>query len=266
MAGDPAGPDPPGQLPDVRVSSVHVREKAVQGRVSVKILMLNLCMGICVCFSARKKTGMVGHLGPDGRMLPLLPRGDPDKPRPPPRFSVVDMPKEDLHKQREIKEVDKKKEKEKENKNKAEEEKDEKDTKGGSEKKSIYTCVGKAFKPLNINNFLFIFPEDPLAAADDRREEYRDAAREDTGREEENQAPPLLDRREEEEIDDEERRQMEEEKRVVEEGRARLELEDERAEDIDDRRAMEADPGQIPPANDDNGKCFDASFSINDDF
>ncbi len=147
LAGDPAGPDPPGQLPDVRVSSVHVREKAVQGRASVIILTLYLCMGICVCFSARKKTGMVGHLGPDGRMLPLLPRGDPDKPRPPPRFSVVDMPKEDLHKQRAIKEVDKKKGKDKENKDKAEEEKDEKDTKGGSEKKSTYLHLrGKSVK------------------------------------------------------------------------------------------------------------------------
>ncbi len=90
---------------------------------------------------------MVGHLGPDGRMLPLLPRGDPSKPRPPPRFSVVDMPKEDLHKQRAIKEVDKKKGKDKENKDKAEEEKDEKDTKGGSEKKSTYLHLrGKSVK------------------------------------------------------------------------------------------------------------------------
>lgn len=47
---------------------------------------------------------MVGHVGPDGRFLPLLPRGDPDKPRPPPRFSVVDMPREDLHKKRLVKE------------------------------------------------------------------------------------------------------------------------------------------------------------------
>ncbi len=48
---------------------------------------------------------MVGHLGPDGRYLPLLPRGDPNKPRARARFSVVDMPKEDLHKIRGVKEA-----------------------------------------------------------------------------------------------------------------------------------------------------------------
>ena len=68
LAGDPAGPDPPGQLPDVRVSSVHVREKAVQGRASVIILMLYLCMGICVCFSANSEKSR--HGWPPGSRRP----------------------------------------------------------------------------------------------------------------------------------------------------------------------------------------------------
>ena len=47
--------------------------------------------------------GMVGHRDEEGRYLPLLPRGDPAKPRPAPRFSVADMPAEDVHKKRGVK-------------------------------------------------------------------------------------------------------------------------------------------------------------------
>ena len=42
------------------------------------------------------------HKDANGRYLPLLPRGDPNKPRGQPRYSVVDMPKEDVRKQRQV--------------------------------------------------------------------------------------------------------------------------------------------------------------------
>jgi len=82
-----------GELRAISPEMVHVREKAVQGRVS-------FCTW--ACFDWWMCAGMIGHLGPDGRYLPLLPRGDPNKPRAKARFSVLDMPEGDVRKGRVI--------------------------------------------------------------------------------------------------------------------------------------------------------------------
>ena len=95
--GKPVGTQPPGELPDVRVSEVHVREKAVQGTA------VSFVVCACIVTVSSSSPGMEGHMGPDGRYLPLLPRGDPRATRPKARFSVVDMPKEDLFKKRGVK-------------------------------------------------------------------------------------------------------------------------------------------------------------------
>ena len=47
-------------------------------------------------------SGMEFHKDKNGQYLPLLPRGDPNKPRAKPRYSVANMPEEDVRKQRQV--------------------------------------------------------------------------------------------------------------------------------------------------------------------
>ena len=95
-----------GELSNVDPRAVHVRQKAEQGN-QVVCSFFGESFSVFLWFYTH--LGMEFHKDANGRYLPILPQFDPNKPIKKPKFSVSNIPKEDLFKKRKVKSQSKRK-------------------------------------------------------------------------------------------------------------------------------------------------------------